>query len=93
MTKAQKRMLFRIFCSAILLVTVWLLPIEGIGKLFLYLVPYLCAGWDVLWRAVRNILRGQVFDRKFSNGIGDYRRFLHRRISGSRIRYGFLSGW
>ncbi len=65
MTKAQKRMLFRIFCSAILLVTVWLLPIEGIGKLFLYLVPYLCAGWDVLWRAVRNILRGQVFDENF----------------------------
>ena len=31
----------------------------------LYLIPYLIIGWDILWRAVRNIARGQVFDENF----------------------------
>jgi len=31
----------------------------------LYLIPYLIIGWDVLWRAVRNIAHGQVFDENF----------------------------
>ena len=33
--------------------------------LVLYLIPYLIIGWDVLWRAVRNIAHGQVFDENF----------------------------
>ncbi len=31
----------------------------------LFLVPYLVIGWDVLWKAIRNIARGQVFDENF----------------------------
>ena len=31
----------------------------------LYLIPYLIIGWDILWKAVRNIGRGQVFDENF----------------------------
>ena len=31
----------------------------------LYLIPYLIIGWDVLWRAIRNIANGQVFDENF----------------------------
>ncbi len=31
----------------------------------LYLVPYLIIGWDVLYKAVRNIAHGQVFDENF----------------------------
>ena len=31
----------------------------------LYLVPYLVIGWDILWKAVRNIGHGQVFDENF----------------------------
>ena len=34
------------------------------GRL-LYLIPYGIVGWDVLWRAVRNIKNGQVFDENF----------------------------
>ena len=33
--------------------------------LILYLIPYLIIGWDGLWRAVRNIAHGQVFDENF----------------------------
>lgn len=31
----------------------------------LYLIPYLIIGWDVVWRAIRNIANGQVFDENF----------------------------
>ncbi|MDO4567690.1 MAG: heavy metal translocating P-type ATPase [Clostridia bacterium] len=30
-----------------------------------FLIPYAVAGYDVLWRAARNILRGKVFDENF----------------------------
>ncbi|MGN1002147.1 MAG: heavy metal translocating P-type ATPase [Oscillospiraceae bacterium] len=65
MTKRQKRSLGRIIVSAALLITVALLPLEGWPKALCYLVPYLLAGYDVLWSAVRNIAHGQVFDEKF----------------------------
>ena len=31
----------------------------------LYLIPYCVIGWDILWKAVRNIGHGQVFDENF----------------------------
>ena len=34
-----------------------------------FLIPYLVIGWDVLWRAVRNIAHGQVFDENFLMAI------------------------
>lgn len=34
-------------------------------RFLLYLIPYGIIGWDVLWRAVRNIRNGQVFDENF----------------------------
>ena len=42
-----------------------LAPLEGVWRLLLFLVPYAVVGWDVLWKAVRNILHGQVFDENF----------------------------
>ena len=39
--------------------------IYSLPRLFLFLLPYLVIGWDVLWRAVRNIAHGQVFDENF----------------------------
>ena len=65
MTKKQKKTLFRIILSGLLLGTVWLLPSDGWLRLILFLIPYLLIGWDVLWRAVHNILHGQVFDENF----------------------------
>ena len=51
--------------SAILLVAAKFLPFTGIFELLVYLVPYAIIGWDVLWRAARNIAHGQVFDENF----------------------------
>ena len=32
---------------------------------WLYLIPYLIIGWDILWKAIRNIGHGQIFDENF----------------------------
>ena len=65
MSKKQKRMLFRVLASAVLFAVALLLPTEGWLRLFTFLIPYAVIAWDVLWRAVRNIARGQVFDENF----------------------------
>ena len=65
MSKKQKRMLFRVLASAVLFAVALLLPTEGWLRLCAFLVPYAVIGWDVLWRAVRNIAHGQVFDENF----------------------------
>ena len=65
MTKKQKKALARILAAAVLLIAAALLPVEGLWRLPLFLVPYLVIGWDVLWKAVRNIAHGQVFDENF----------------------------
>ena len=65
MSKKQKRMLRRILVSAVLFVICVLLPVSGWPRLLVFLAPYGVIGWDVLWRAVRNIAHGQVFDENF----------------------------
>ncbi len=39
--------------------------VSSIPRLLLFLVPYFVIGWDILWKAVRNIAHGQVFDENF----------------------------
>lgn len=65
MTRKQKKTLIRIAVAAGLLLAVAFLPLDGWLSLFLFLVPYGVIGYDVLWRALRNILRGQIFDEQF----------------------------
>ena len=65
MGRKQKKELIRIGVGAALLILVWLLPLEGWFCFIAFLVPYAVVGWDVLWKAVRNILHGQVFDENF----------------------------
>lgn len=73
MTKKQKNMLTRILVTAIVYVALVaadhmkMLPavFEGWKRLFLYLIPYFVIGWDILYKAVRNIKNGQVFDENF----------------------------
>ena len=69
LTRKQRKMLYRILLAAALLIAVKLLPnlfpVPRWMEIPLYLAPYLIIGWDVLWKAVRNILNGQVFDENF----------------------------
>lgn len=65
MSAKQKKMLIRILISAVLFAVVMLVPFKGWIRLAAFLVPFGVIGWDVLWRAVRNILHGQIFDENF----------------------------
>ena len=65
MSAKQKKMLIRILISAVLFVVLMLVPFKGWIRLAAFLVPFGVIGWDVLWRAVRNILHGQIFDENF----------------------------
>ncbi|MGX8698851.1 MAG: heavy metal translocating P-type ATPase [bacterium] len=65
LTKKEKKELRRILMAAALLVVTLLLPIEGLWRLPIFLVPYLIVGGSVLLRAGKNIRKGQVFDENF----------------------------
>jgi Cd2+/Zn2+-exporting ATPase len=65
MSKKQKKALYRILISAVLFAAACLVPATGYLRGACFLLPYFLIGWDVLYGAVRNILRGQVFDEEF----------------------------
>ena len=65
MTRKEKKALARILVAGALLIAVSVWKPEGYIALAAYLVPYAVVGWDVLWKAVRNIAHGQVFDENF----------------------------
>ena len=65
MSKRQKRNLIRILISLILFIAAVVLPAEGITRLLAFLIPYALTGYDILYSALRNIIRGQVFDENF----------------------------
>ena len=94
---AQKKMLVRICVSLVAFVVIfvvdktaslevpswgrysWLLPFA------LYLAVYIAIGYDVLWRAARNIVRGQVFDENFLMclaTLGAFSLAIYRGASG-----------
>lgn len=62
MTKKQKRNLIRILLASAMLVVFSLLPVKGISRLFLYLIPYFVVGYDILQKALRGIYHRQAFD-------------------------------
>lgn len=73
MTAKQKKVLYRIIISAVLLAAIWIVSefadmpwwLEGL----LYLIPYFVIGYDILRKAVKGILKGQVFDENFLMAI------------------------
>ena len=65
MTKKQKKMLCRIIITAVLVLAIRLFSIGGLPGTLLYLAAYLIIGYDILRKAGKGILRGQVFDENF----------------------------
>lgn len=76
MTRKQKRMLVRIGAGAVIFAAAMLLPLEGLWRLGFFLAAYGVTGWDVLWRAVRNIARGKIFDENFLMSIATVGAFV-----------------
>lgn len=71
MTAKQKTMLGRIitafivYIGAIIVVNMRTGDESRIPELFLFLVPYVIIGWDIIYKAGRGIANGQVFDENF----------------------------
>lgn len=62
MNKKQKKMLARILISAALMTGLHFLPVDGYIRFFLYLIPYLIIGYDILIKAFKGIKNRQPFD-------------------------------
>ncbi|AXI28655.1 cadmium-translocating P-type ATPase [Priestia megaterium] len=60
-----KKMFVRLGIGAILAGIGMLAPVSGIAELGLFLLAYIIIGGDIVLRAVKNIIRGQVFDEHF----------------------------
>lgn len=69
MSLRQKKVLIRIIVSFVLLVVAKLLGFEGWKEYAVFALPYAVIGWDIIWKAVRNICHGQVFDENFLMSI------------------------
>lgn len=81
MTKKQKKNLYRIISALVFYVTLRIINVENpYLDFFLYLIPYLIVGYDVLKGALHGILNKQVFDENFlmavatvgAIGLGEY---------------------
>lgn len=83
MTQKQKRMRLRIIVAGILFLV--LFSIEHLGYLeeyekswwmpIIFLIPYSIVGYDIVWKAFRNIRHGQVFDENFLMMIATFGAF------------------
>ncbi len=65
MTRKQKKMLWRIVITAVMLVALHFIPITGITRLAAYLVVYAVIGSDILRKAGKGIVNGRPFDENF----------------------------
>lgn len=83
MTKKHKKMLIRIIAAFFLLAGLMiaehtgnLQSLEGSWTLFvIYLIPYLVIGYDIIYKAARNIRNGQIFDENFLMMIATFGAF------------------
>lgn len=76
MTRKQKKWLVRIITAAVIFAAGMFIPeteetfsVMWWIRLAVFLAAYLTAGWDILWKAIRNIAHGQVFDENFLMAI------------------------
>lgn len=89
MSKKQKNMLQRIIVSFVLLAALMVCEHLGVfgalaGSWLLlpaYAVPYLIIGYDIIYKAARNIKNGQIFDENFLMMLATFGAFGVREYS------------
>ena len=67
--------------------------VYAISPIWLYLAAYFTIGWDILWKAIRNIGHGQVFDENFLMCVATVGALVqipavHRPADGYPARHG-----
>lgn len=76
MTKKQKKVLWRIIISAILVIILQFVPVSGYLALVVYLIPYFIIGYDILKKAIKGICHKEVFDENFLMAVATVGAFL-----------------
>lgn len=61
----MKKRLFRIILSFLFMILSMLLTFSFVIQDILYILAYIIVGYDIVLKAIRNILRGKVFDENF----------------------------
>lgn len=69
MTDKQRKNLLRIITAAILMIALEFFETQGAARFFCYLVPYLIVGYDILWKAAKNLLHLNALDENFLMGF------------------------
>ena len=69
MNKKQRQMLIRIIISALLMIALSFSSLSGLSRLICYFAVYLLIGYDILLKAARGIIHGQVMDECFLMAI------------------------
>lgn len=67
--KNTKRLVGRLGAGTIVAAIGFFAPITGMTEFALFFLAYLIVGGDILYRAIKNILRGQIFDEHFLMSI------------------------
>ena len=62
MNRKQKKNLIRILISAALLILLHALPVTGVLRFVLYMIPYFIISYDILLKAFHGIRHRQPFD-------------------------------
>lgn len=101
MTSKQKKMLYRIITAFVLFVVLMVLEHTGVLEqlpsqwlvFLIYLIPYLVIGYDIVYKAVRNISHGQVFDENFLMMVATFGAFGVKEYSEAVAVMLILSGW
>ena len=65
MNRKQKKNLIRIILASVLMIGFIFVPVEGVWKLLLFLIPYFIVGYDILIKAGKGIIHFQPFDECF----------------------------
>ena len=60
-----KTIMSRLVISLMVLLVANFIPMNEMFSLGLFVIAYLVAGYDVIWRAIKNIFNGQLFDENF----------------------------
>ncbi len=73
----MKNKLIQIIISLIIFLIAFLVPFkQEIINTILFVISYLIVGFEILWKAIRNILRGKVFDENFLMAIASVGAFV-----------------
>ncbi len=68
--------LYRIIISALITVGAYFIPVYGVYKLLLFILPYLIVGYDILINAIRGVINRQILDENFLMAIASIGAFI-----------------